>query len=133
MFANVSRTSFLDSNKGHQQLIMDGFIYKMNKKTSSKLYWTCKIKNCTAKVHTDPNNNFLKRSGEHNHLIEPGNVEVQSFRKILKNRVVNETLPITKIYDEEIAKAQFSSEILASVPMVYNIRKIKLPLTIDLS
>jgi hypothetical protein len=104
----------------------------LNKQTSSKIYWICKTKNCKASVHTDSNNSFLKSTGEHNHLLEPEDVEVQRFRKILKDRVINETAPIAKIYDEELAKAQFSSETLASVPMVRRIRKIILLQTSDI-
>ncbi|CAF3667476.1 unnamed protein product [Rotaria socialis] len=109
----------------------------MNKRTSSKIYWTCKTKNFTAKAQTDPSNNLLGLNEEHKDLIQPGHTEIQSFRKILENRVMNETMSITKIYDKEIAKAQFSSEILASVPIIYDIysglnqarRKLALALT----
>ncbi|CAF1024581.1 unnamed protein product [Adineta steineri] len=41
---------------------------------------------------------------------------------MLKERVINETVPIQKIYDEEIMKAHFSSETLPSVPLVYKIQ-----------
>ncbi|CAF0766253.1 unnamed protein product [Adineta steineri] len=90
----------------------------MNKRTSTKTYWICKTRNCKAHIHTDLNDNFLYSSGEHNHLLEPEELEVKHFRDILKERVVNETTPISKIYDEEIMKARFSPEVLASVPLV---------------
>lgn len=115
---------FLTSNKGHRQLVRDGFIYRFNKKTSSKIYWICKTKNCKASIHTDPNSIYLQSNGEHNHLREPEDIEVQRFRKVLKDRVINETAPIAKIYDEELSKAHFSPEVLASVPMIRDIRKI---------
>jgi hypothetical protein len=124
MANNTSVISFLVSKKGNQQLILNGFIYKFNKQTASKTYWICKTKGCNAHVHTDPNNNFLNATGEHNHLVEPEELEIERFRKVLKDRVVNETAPISKIYDEEINKAHFSPEALASVPMIRDIRKI---------
>ncbi|CAF5027029.1 unnamed protein product [Rotaria sp. Silwood1] len=34
---------------------------------------------------------------------------------------MNETAPVSKIYDEEISKAQFSPELLASVPLIHEI------------
>ncbi len=49
---------------------------------------------------------------------------MKRFRRILKERVVNETAPIQKIYDEEIVKGHLSPEILASIPMVHNIRML---------
>lgn len=115
---------FINSNKGYRQVIRDGFIYKFNKQTSSKIYWICKAKNCSATIHTDTNFNYLQSNAEHSHLREPEDIEVQRFRKALKDRVINETAPISKIYDEEISKARFSTETLASVPLVRDIRKI---------
>ncbi|CAF1370553.1 unnamed protein product [Adineta ricciae] len=35
-------------------------------------------------------------------------LKVQRFRRILKDRVVNETAPISKIFDEETTKAQLT-------------------------
>ena len=124
MSVQASAISTLVSNKGHPLLVKDGFIYKINKQTPSKIYWICKTKNCRAHVHTDLNNNFLAKSGEHNHLLEPEDHHVQNFRGILKERVMNETVPIGKIYDEEIGKAQFSPEVLAKVPLIQEIRMI---------
>lgn len=122
MSVNTSVVSTLVSNKGHSLLVKDGFVYKINKQTSAKIYWICKTKNCRAHVHTDRNNDFLVASGEHNHLLEPEDNQVHHFRGILKERVINETAPISKIYDEEIVKAQFSPEVLAKVPLIREIR-----------
>ena len=121
--------STLVSNKGKRLLVKDGFVYKMNKQTASKIYWLCKTKNCKAHIHTDLNHIFLLTSGEHNHLLEPGDQEVQEFRAALKQRAINETTPIPKIYDEEIAKAQFPTEVLAKVPLIRDIRNVIVFLT----
>jgi hypothetical protein len=124
MSVKTSAVSMLVSNKGQPLLVKDGFIYKINKQTKSKIYWICKTKNCRAHVHTDLNKNFLVASGEHDHLIEPEDNQVQHFRGVLKERVINETAPISKIYDEEIVKAQFPPEVLAKVPLIRDIRMI---------
>jgi len=124
MATTITNTiSFLNSNKGNRLLVLNGFIYKINKQSSSKIYWICKTKHCQARVHTDLNNNFLNSNGEHNHLNEPEELEIKRFREIIKERVMNETTPISKIYGEEILKAQFSQEILANVPLAQEIRK----------
>jgi hypothetical protein len=122
MAINSSSISFIYSNKGSSQLVHDGFVFKLNKRTSTKIYWKCTVTSCTAHIHTDTNNNLLNATSEHNHLLEPENLKVKQFRTILKERVINETVPIQKIYDEEIAKANFSSELLASVPLAHRIR-----------
>ena len=114
--------AFISSNNGGFQLIREGHVFRMNKRTSKKIYWRCTVPNCAAHLHTDTNNNFLSTTGEHNHLLEPENLKVKQFRTILKERVVNETMPIQKIYDEEMTKANFSSETLVSIPLSHHIR-----------
>ena len=96
---------FINSNKGYRQVIRDGFIYKFNKQTSLKIYWICKAKNCSATIHMDTNFNYLQSNGEHIHLRETEDIELQRFREFLKDRVIDETAPISQIYDEEISKA----------------------------
>ncbi|CAF3694570.1 unnamed protein product [Rotaria sp. Silwood1] len=113
--------SFIVSNKGHHLLVKDHFVYKVNKRTSLKTYWTCTTNNCHAHIQTDLNNNFLSSSGEHNQLLEQEDLQVKKFRQIVRSRVMNETAPVSKIYDEEISKAQFSPELLASVPLIHEI------------
>jgi hypothetical protein len=120
MANNASLISFIYSNKGGLQLVLDGFVFKLNKRTSTKIYLKCTVMNCTAHVHTDVNNKLLNTTGEHNHLLEPENLKVKQFRTVLKERMINETVPIQKIYDEEIVKAKFSPEILASVPLPHH-------------
>ncbi|CAF1246239.1 unnamed protein product [Adineta ricciae] len=118
----MNTLSFVKSNKGHRQLVRNGYIYKLNRQTSTKMYWICKHQGCTATVHIDKTDNYLQSNGEHNHLIESEELEVQRFRIGLKDRVINETAPIPKIFDEEIAKARFSSNALANVPMFRDIQ-----------
>ncbi|CAF1457948.1 unnamed protein product [Rotaria sordida] len=77
--------------------------------------------NCKAYVHTDLNNNFLKSSGEHHHLLESEDFHVKQFQNIVKDRIIKELAPISKIYDE-ILKAEFSIELLASVPLARDIQ-----------
>jgi hypothetical protein len=76
--------SFLNSNKGNRLLVLNGFIYKINKQSSSKIYWICKTKSCQGHVHTDLNNNFLNSSSKHNHLDEPEELEIKQLRGIIK-------------------------------------------------
>lgn len=119
--------SVISSNNGGFQLIHDGYVFRSNKRTKTKVYWRCTVTNCTAHIHTDPDNNLLNTTGQHNHLLEPEELEVKRFRRILKERVMNETVPIQKIYDEEIAKGKFSPEVLASIPLAHSLRMNMIP------
>lgn len=121
MSSLTNKLSFITSNKGCDLLVKDNFVYKMNKRTSSKIYWICKTKNCAASIHTDIDKNLLKLNEKHNHLLEPEHLQVHKFRNILKERAINETAPIQKIFDEELSKAQFSPDVLSNVPLVHRI------------
>lgn len=123
MSAVTNTLSFITSNKGCDLVIKNNFVYKMNKKTSSKIYWICKTKDCSASIHTDLDKNLLKSNERHNHLLEPEHLQVHKFRNILKERAINETVPIQKIFDEELSKAQFSSDVLSNIPLVHRISK----------
>jgi len=124
MATNTSSLSIIYSNKGAPQLVLDYFVFKLNKRTETKIYWKCTGTHCPAHIHTDPNNNFLNTNGEHNHLPESEDFKVKKFRAALKERVVNETIPIQKNYDEEIVKGNFSLDTLASVPLIHRMRMI---------
>ncbi|CAF4241584.1 unnamed protein product [Rotaria socialis] len=66
---------------------------------------------CDVYVHINLENEFLLITGDHNHVINPNMLQ-------MKNRILNETMSITKIYDEEIAKVHLSDEGAAELPTV---------------
>ncbi|CAF3029580.1 unnamed protein product [Rotaria socialis] len=90
------KISFINSQKGKQLLIANEYIFKLNKTTTTTKYWKCVVNSCSAKIHTD--------------------VNVREFREKVKQREVNETAPIPRIYDEECAKAKLSDATTAILP-----------------
>ncbi|CAF4419126.1 unnamed protein product, partial [Rotaria magnacalcarata] len=117
MTSNTSSVSFTVSNKGNPLLILNDFVYRVKKETVLKKYWICGINGCNAYIHTNIQNAFLKSSGEHNHLSDPEALEIKFFRDKLKQRAVHETTAISKIYEEEVVKSQFSIQVLANLPL----------------
>ena len=71
-------------------------------------------------ISNDPNSNNVQSNEEPNHFRETEDVEVQ---RISKDCLLNETSPIPQTYDEEIAKAPFSSDVLSPVPMIRDVCK----------
>ena len=67
-------------------------------------------------LHTDKNDVLIKIKGEHSHPPEPEKLEVRTFKQVLKERAINETTPIPKIYDEESAKAGLTASSIAILP-----------------
>jgi hypothetical protein len=114
--------NFITSNKGQPLLVMNGYVYKCNKKTAKKKYWSCTSNGCNIFVHTDINNNYLcGGKNEHEHSVNPEAIEVQQTREQIKRRVMNELTPIGMIYDEEMTKTTMSSAAIAIFPTINEI------------
>ncbi|CAF1140680.1 unnamed protein product [Adineta steineri] len=114
--------SFFESNKGKRLLYFYDYIFKCNKATSSKRYWICVEKTCRVFIHTNLNDEFLTIVGNHNHVANPDILEMRILRAKMKSRIIHETTSITRIYDEEIAKAGLTESIAAQFPTVIEYR-----------
>ncbi|CAF4680546.1 unnamed protein product, partial [Rotaria socialis] len=55
-------------------------------------------------------------TGEHSHVPEKETIVVREFREKIKQRAIEETTPIPRIYDEECAKAMLSTAAIAVLP-----------------
>jgi hypothetical protein len=114
--ATTSSISWLTSNKGKPLLVINGFVFQSNKKTTKVTYWKCETKDCEATAHTDSNDQLVKEKGDHGHLPSPEHNEIRSLKKAAKDRVATEATPIAQIYEEELARAQLSDAALANAP-----------------
>jgi hypothetical protein len=108
--------SIIFSQKRRQMLILNSYIYKLNKNTTKVKYYRCDDRSCSVTLHTDKNDVLIKINGDHCHLPEPEKAEIRTFRQILKERAINEATPISKIYDEESAKAGLTTSSIAVLP-----------------
>ena len=116
--STVPSLSFSTSNKRKPILICDGFIFQLNRTRPKLKYWRCKDRNCSAYIHTNHNNQYVGKSGDHNfHLPVPEQVEVATFKEKVKERVVKETTAIGKIYDKEMASLNLSDGALSLIPL----------------
>ncbi|CAF1474881.1 unnamed protein product [Rotaria sordida] len=115
---DTSPISFTSSNRGKRLLVYYGYIYRLKKSTTKIKYWSCNSNGCTANVHTNPNDHFIKASGDHHHLPSPEQIELRNLMKKVKDRVQVETTSVPKIYEEELARSNLSSVALtlASIP-----------------
>ena len=114
--------SFATSNKGNPLIICDNYLFRCNKTTISKKYWICTEKDCCVYIHTNVNKELISVSGNHNHSANPDQLEAKILRDKMKERILAETTPITKIYDEEIVKAKLSKASAAILPTVIEYR-----------
>ena len=117
--------TFITSNKGKHLLVIDDYIYHHTKITSNVTYWICKIKDCNARAHTKTSTNQLikQTGGVHCHSPLPEEVEIRSFKNVVKARVKEETIPIGQIYEEELGRAKLSMTALAQISTANQARK----------
>lgn len=129
--------SFIHSQKGKPLLMINEYVFKLNKTTNTTKYWKCTINGCSAKAHTDLNDKLIKTIGDHGHPSEMEKIEVRVFREKVKQRAINETTPIPRIYDEECAKTALSTAAIALLPSEREMSKgsvmLSLILVLDLS
>ncbi|CAF0891709.1 unnamed protein product [Adineta steineri] len=105
--------SFIISQKKKPMLIMDDYLFKSNKGTTSTKYWICTFSGCPAKIHTTLNDVVEEIVNEHNHPPEKEKIEVRKFRAKVKERAMKETTPIPQIYEEECARMMLSFAAIA--------------------
>ncbi|CAF2149758.1 unnamed protein product [Rotaria magnacalcarata] len=101
---------------GKPLLVSDEYIFKLNKATTTSKYWICAHTACSAKIHTNTNNQLTKMTGEHSHVPEKETIVVREFREKIKQQAIEETTPIPHIYHEECAKAMLSTAAIAVLP-----------------
>ncbi|CAF4820187.1 unnamed protein product, partial [Rotaria sp. Silwood2] len=104
------------SQKGKPLLVMDNFVFKLNKTTNTNKYYQCENPQCTMTLRTDINDVLIGTKDDHNHPPEPEQIEVRKLKHVIKEREKNETTPIPKIYDEETARFYLTSLAMAIVP-----------------
>ncbi|CAF3364945.1 unnamed protein product [Rotaria socialis] len=116
MNSSSSTMSFVLSQKGKPLLVMDDYVFRLNKITNTTKYYRCENRDCTATAHTDLNNVLLKVNANHSHVIEPEKKEIRIFKQIVKERATKESTPIPKIYEEESAKMILKFSTIAILP-----------------
>ena len=114
--------SFATSNKGKPLLIYDNYLFKRNKTTPSKKYWLCVEQQCGVYIHTSVADEMICINGAHNHPFNSDQLEAKLLRDKMKERILTETTSITKIYDEEVAKANLSKGATAVMPTIVEYR-----------
>ncbi|CAF1052262.1 unnamed protein product [Adineta steineri] len=117
-----SEVLFTLSNKGEPQLIYENAIFNFNKENNETKYWSCVERECGVYLHTSLIDEFTRINGTHTHPVNPDQIEVKLLRDKMKARILGETTSITRIYDEEMAKAKLSKGATAIMPTIVEFR-----------
>jgi hypothetical protein len=86
--------SFINSQKRKLMLVIDDYIFKLNRESKTTRYWICAFNGCSTKVHTTLDNQLIEFIDKHNHPSEKEKFEVRKLREKVKERVVNEITPV---------------------------------------
>ncbi|CAF3867561.1 unnamed protein product [Rotaria sordida] len=113
---NTLALKFSTTSKGKQLLIYDGYMYNLIKDRGCVKYWRCQERSCSAIIHTNKNDHLKTRSGNHNHVPTPERIELIQFKYEVKRRVLEESTPIARIYDQQLAAAQLTLPALSIAP-----------------
>lgn len=116
--------SFIKSQKGKLMLVIDDYMFKLNRESKTTKYWICTFGGCLSKVHTTLDNQLIEILEQHNHPSEKEKIEVRKFREKVKERAVNETTPVPQIYEEECARMMLSFAAITILPSEREMSKI---------
>ena len=105
-------------------LVIDDYMFKLNRESKTTKYWICTFGGCLSKVHTTLDNQLIEILEQHNHPSEKEKIEVRKFREKVKERAVNETTPVLQIYEEECARMMLSFAAITILPSEREMSKI---------
>ncbi|CAF1405547.1 unnamed protein product, partial [Rotaria sordida] len=108
---NVSNTK---KELQNDKIALKAFIRHSNR--GCVKYWRCQERSCSAIIHTNKNDHLKTRSGNHNHVPTPERIELIQFKYEVKRRVLEESTPIARIYDQQLAAAQLTLPALSIAP-----------------
>ena len=95
---------FITNRKGGQNLALDGFLYRVNRRTPDKVFWRCIVPGCSASLSTA--NNIPTGFGRqpHSHVADHAEVVSKQIMNQITKRCLEEVRPIPTIFTEELNK-----------------------------
>ncbi|CAF5132619.1 unnamed protein product, partial [Rotaria sp. Silwood1] len=84
--------------------------------TSTTKYYRCVDSCCTVTARTVLEDIILNIKGDHCHPSEPEEIQIRTFKQVVKALAISESTPIPQIYDEEAARIDLSTLSIAALP-----------------
>ena len=98
--AGLRKVECVQSNRGKQQVLLDGYTYSQNRVNEEATYWRCTKRPCKGKITTVAG--FLRNSFGHDH--PPSNETTVKFVSTMRKRARSETTPMQQIFNDELMK-----------------------------
>lgn len=115
--------TYMESEKGKQMLLFEGFIFYKDKVDKKKTYWKCKqfkSGSCHARIQS-ADDEILKTVGIHNHSADAALTEAGNVINIMKVRVQNSFDSPNQIISS--AAGDISAEVAPKLPTISSIKK----------
>ncbi|CAF4635139.1 unnamed protein product, partial [Rotaria sp. Silwood2] len=84
--------------------------------TSTTKYYRCEDSCCTVTARTDLEDIILNVNGDHCHPPEPEEIQIRTFKQVVKVRAISESTLIPQIYDEEAARIDLTTLSITALP-----------------
>ncbi|KAJ8307731.1 hypothetical protein KUTeg_014717, partial [Tegillarca granosa] len=97
------QVKYVQTKRGHQSLVHNGYRYNVKFRRNDRTYWKCHLKTCSATVNTH-NGIIVKFRHLHNHQPEHEQLKVNEILESIKKRCREEVVPVPTIYEEEVSK-----------------------------
>ena len=98
--AGLRKVECVQSNRGKQQVLLDGYTYSQNSVNEEATYWRWTKRPCKGKITTVAG--FLRNSFGHDH--PPSNETTVKFVSTMRKRARSETSPMQQIFNDELMK-----------------------------
>ena len=82
--AGLRKVEFVQSNRGKQQVLLDGYTYSQNRVNEEATYWRCTKRPCKGKITTVAG--FLRNSFGHDH--PPSNETTVKFVSTMRKSTI---------------------------------------------
>ncbi|CAF1597501.1 unnamed protein product [Rotaria magnacalcarata] len=101
------RISKTTTNKQKSTLAVNGYDFQMKNYNKAKTikFWRCADRNCSALLHTNLNDEFVRFSrniADHSHLPNPATLEIRTLREKMRQLAEHELLPLQEITEQEV-------------------------------
>ncbi|CAF1163281.1 unnamed protein product [Rotaria sordida] len=83
---------------------------------STTKYYRYENSHCTVTARADLQDIILNIKGDHCHPPEPEQIQIRTFKQVVKARAISESIPIPQIYDKEAARIDLSTLSIAVLP-----------------
>ena len=94
---------FVTNRLGNQNLVHNGYKFRVKTRKNDRVYWICTTCNCTATINTR-NSIPTKLQINHNHENDRVQLDVDRVLQNNKRRCKDEPTPVPTIYEQEVTQ-----------------------------